>query len=393
MRKWLMLAGSLMVLWLLLWGAISVRMATLPAGRGETVTCMGYRFGYWMVLPFAFFLYPLEPLRITAHAGLATAVAVGLFALLLVLVEKRRKHRGAFPPSPGGSVRSRRAFLARNAGRVLGVATVGMAADAIALAPQRIQARRYRIPIRGLPDTLDGLRIVQLSDTHYGPFVTLNYLREVIRQANAEMPDVVVLTGDYVHQSPMAIRAGIEIFGELRARHATVAVLGNHDHWEGADACRAEFQKLGIPMLDNRRRFFARDGFVPAPNGECLCLAGVGDLWEDEVLIARTLADVPQEMPRIVLSHNPDVAEVAPRDERIDLMLSGHTHGGQVWLPGFGTPKVPSFYGQKYAGGLVEAPTCQVIVSRGVGMAILPVRFFVPPEFSVITLSRALPRG
>ena len=112
----------------------------------------------------------------------------------------------------------------------------------------------------------------------------------------------------------------------------------------------------------------------------------MGDLWEDRVSFNDALAGVPEDMPRIVLSHNPDVAETMPAGFRVDLMCAGHTHGGQVWVPTLGTPIVPSRYGSKYAGGLVQGPHCRVLVSRGVGMAILPVRFRVRPELVVIDL-------
>jgi hypothetical protein len=94
-------------------------------------------------------------------------------------------------------------------------------------------------------------------------------------------------------------------------------------------------------------------------------------------------------MPRLLLAHNPDTAEQVKPTQRVDLMLSGHTHGGQVYLPGLGTPVVPSSYGQKYAGGLCAGPTCPVIVSRGVGMALLPMRLGVPPEIGYLILTRA----
>jgi hypothetical protein len=104
--------------------------------------------------------------------------------------------------------------------------------------------------------------------------------------------------------------------------------------------------------------------------------------------LRKTLEGVSESMPRIVLAHNPDTAETVPPGVRVDLMCSGHTHGGQVSLPLVGTPIVPSEYGSRYAGGLCLGPSCPVVVSRGVGMAILPVRFRVPPEIGVIELVR-----
>jgi hypothetical protein len=123
--------------------------------------------------------------------------------------------------------------------------------------------------------------------------------------------------------------------------------------------------------------------------GESLCIAGVGDVWTDEVSFTKALRGIPEDMPRIVLSHNPDVAETMDSHHRVDLMLSGHTHGGQVRLPVIGAPACPSHYGMKYLGGKCHGPQCPVIVSRGIGLAGIPLRFRVPPELCVITLVKA----
>jgi predicted MPP superfamily phosphohydrolase len=124
---------------------------------------------------------------------------------------------------------------------------------------------------------------------------------------------------------------------------------------------------------------------------EGLCLAGVGDLWEDRCDYGAALDGVAGGVPRILLSHNPDVAEEAgflQSGYRVDLMLSGHTHGGQVSLPGVGAPVTNSRFGQKYAKGLVAGPVCPVFVSRGLGMTVMPVRWGVRPEIAVIELER-----
>jgi len=228
-----------------------------------------------------------------------------------------------------------------------------------------------------------------VSDTHYGPFVSLSYLRSVIQQANALSADLIVLTGDYVHRTPKAIGPGVGVLKQLQARLGVVGVLGNHDHWEGAQAVREAFAQADIPLMDNRRCYLGRDFLRPdADAGEVIGIGGVGDLWEDEVRFDQALGGMPQSVPRIVLAHNPDTAERIPPEFRVDLMLSGHTHGGQISIPGYGPPVVPSAYGQRYAGGWCAGPRCPVIVSRGVGMAILPVRFGVPPEIGEITLIR-----
>lgn len=281
---------------------------------------------------------------------------------------------------------SRRQMLAR-AG-LLGAGTVGISASGYATyyEPDALKLREYTLPIADLPPSLDGLRIVQFADSHYGPYITLRYLRYALDLANSLAPDVLVLNGDYV-QVGAAIEPGITLFERAQARLGIAAVLGNHDHWEGAERCRAAFKSVGIPLIDNTRVFLTANGFRNAlPAGEALCLGGVGDLWCDEVLPEVAFREVPAAMPRILVSHNPDMAEVLPKDLRIDLMLSGHTHGGQVRLPVLGAPFVPSQYGKRYLGGLCQGPQCPVLVSRGIGMAGFPVRLGVPPELCHITL-------
>ncbi|MCP4640253.1 MAG: metallophosphoesterase [bacterium] len=285
---------------------------------------------------------------------------------------------------------TRRTFLAAAATFVPPAACTGLAAHAVCWAPQRVRVARYRLPIRGLPPELAGLRVAHLSDTHYGSTMAMSYLERVVAETNALQPDLVVLTGDYVLSPHSAIEPGIRLFSALAPRIGSVGVLGNHDHWTDPGLCREIFADIGIPLIDNGQRFVttART-LVDEPPDTGLCLGGVGDLWTDRVQFDQAVADTPDAMPRLILAHNPDTAEQAPSGTRIDLMLSGHTHGGQVRLPAVGTPVVPSRYGSKYAGGLVDGPQCRVLVSRGIGMAPMPVRHRVPPEIVLMGLVTA----
>ncbi len=268
---------------------------------------------------------------------------------------------------------------------------LGTALYSVLVEPSWLRLRRYELKIANLPPELDGLKLGHFSDSHYGPLVGLMHIRRAIAMLNAEEPDLVLLTGDYVHETPASIPDGISVLTSLKARLGSLAVLGNHDHWEGAEACRAEFARHRLPLIDNQRVFLSARGLSDRPVGPCLAICGVGDLWEDSVDPEKALQDVPADCPRVLLSHNPDVAELLPDrfpQLRFDLQLSGHTHGGQVSFPGLGTPIVPSAYGPRYAGGLVQGPAWPVVVSRGVGLAVLPVRFRVPPEVGLITLRR-----
>lgn len=277
----------------------------------------------------------------------------------------------------------------------------GFSANVILVEPGRLVAREYTIPIKDLPTSLEGLRIAHLSDFHLGDYIGLPHIQRAIAMANEFQPHVALLTGDYVQGTDKSFEpVARTIADELKPMHGYAATLGNHDHWHGRLNAQDSFAKHGIPLIDNDRKFFSVSGFAQSPVAESICIGGIGDLWEDEIDYLKATADAPESMPRLILSHNPDTAEMfsglsqrkrarAAGPTRVDLMLSGHTHGGQVRLPYLGTPVTPSYYGQKYAGGLVEGPDWRVLISRGLGMAGLPVRLGVPPEVVLVTLVRA----
>jgi uncharacterized protein len=259
--------------------------------------------------------------------------------------------------------------------------------------PLSLRVRRYDLPIADLPPSLDGLRLVQISDTHLGPRISEAFLREVVARAVALKPDGFLLTGDYIHAGDKHIELAADIFGPLvrgEGARPTFGVLGNHDWYGDAAALSRLLESRGVRMIDNGRLFIGDDRTVTdrADRG-ALCVAGLGDLIGDRILPGRALDGVPREMPRLVLAHNPDTAElpeIVRGGRRIDAMFSGHTHGGQVSLPIFGPPVTLSRYGRKYIGGVVEGPACRVVMSRGIGMSILPVRIGVPPELVEVRL-------
>jgi predicted MPP superfamily phosphohydrolase len=274
-------------------------------------------------------------------------------------------------------------------------AATGVAAAAaypVLAEPHRLSLSRRSFPMRDLPPALDGLRIVQLTDIHLGPWTSVGRVQRIVDCANRLDPDLIALTGDYVIRAPEYIPQVASALANLRARVGVVAVLGNHDWYQGGPRCASEITRGGAHVIDNTRRFVTPDRTLSdTPTG--LCVAGIGDLWCDRQDYDAALGRLPPDMPRLLLSHNPDVAEepaFVRCGHRVDLMLAGHTHGGQVRLPLVGAPFTNSRYGQKYARGLVRGPTCPVFVCRGLGMTYLPVRFGSVPEIAVIELRRAL---
>jgi predicted MPP superfamily phosphohydrolase len=270
----------------------------------------------------------------------------------------------------------RRKFL-----KMAGVATLG-SVTATGIYPfleaKWCRLARQTITLPNLPSVFRGTTLALVSDVHHGPFVPLVYIRHIVEMTNSLKPDLVLLTGDYVSRNSSYIAPGIETLGKLEAKLGRFAVLGNHDHWESAWESSHALSQAGFTQTDNT-------GFWIERRGARLRICGVGDLWTDRQDPWSALGDATNRDAVILLSHNPDFAETL-RDRRVGLMLSGHTHGGQVVLPGFGAPIVPSRYGQKYLHGLVQGPRCQVFITRGVGTVTPPVRFLCRPEVVLITL-------
>ncbi|HEX8203285.1 MAG TPA: metallophosphoesterase, partial [Isosphaeraceae bacterium] len=240
---------------------------------------------------------------------------------------------------------------------------------------------RVTLGVPNLPRAFVGSTIAFLSDIHHGPFVPLGYIRDVVSTVNALEPEVVALGGDYVHKHRKYITPGIAELGRLEAKLGRFAVLGNHDHWEGPEETRAALADAGIDVVTNAGVWLER-------GGQRLRICGVGDLWEDTQDIAAAVGSATDRDAVILLSHNPDFVEDL-RDRRVGLVLSGHTHGGQAVLPGYGAPWAPTRYGTKYLRGLVQGPVSRVFVTRGVGTVGPPARFFCRPEIVSITLVAA----
>lgn len=290
------------------------------------------------------------------------------------------------PPNP-----SRRAFLLDGPLALGGVAVTGASAHSVLVEPFNLRIERYTIPIRDLPSSLGGLRLLQISDTHLGPFVPPDFIQRVVARAIELAPDAFLLTGDYVHRRTDCNRRAAELFRPLVATGRPVlGVLGNHDWFGNGTHMAGCLSAAGIRMIDNARVYVdaASRALLDSPPASGLCIAGLGDFSKDTMDIDAALGGVPDHMPRVLLQHQPDAAEdpLILDAPRIDLMLSGHTHGGQIRFPILGAPVTLSRYGQKYAGGLAQGPRSPVIVSRGLGMSFLPVRIGVRPELVEITL-------
>ena len=221
-------------------------------------------------------------------------------------------------------------------------------------------------------EKLKGLKIVFASDFHFKPYEKYR-LKKIVHRINAQNADIILLGGDYVngHKRGNTLDTSViaKWLGGLKSKYGTFAVMGNHDGWQGKKDVIEAFEKEGMTVLENSAIDFGT-----------FSVAGVEDLQTGSPDTEKAVRNI--KTPIILLSHTPDIIEKIP--ENISLTLCGHTHGGQVKL---GRPLVvPSKYGTKYAYGRYKTEGGQMIVSRGLGTSILPVRFNCPPEILVIDM-------
>ncbi len=285
-------------------------------------------------------------------------------------------------PSVPGSVSSPKGML-KTLVFSLGILLTGLAVWAIVIEPSSLRVENYSVAIPGWPVHLSGLRIAILADLHTGsPFNDLNKLREIVGTTNAADCDLILLAGDLVIQGvlggtfvPPEDSAGI--LKMLSAPLGVYAVLGNHDWWLNAQRVRKALEAVQIPVLED-------DAVEITGRRGSFWLSGISDFWEGAHDVTRALSKVPSTMPVITFTHNPDVFPDIP--PRVALTIAGHTHGGQVALPVLGRPVVPSRYGERFAVGHIVEQGRHLFVSTGLGTSILPVRFRVPPEISILTV-------
>lgn len=237
---------------------------------------------------------------------------------------------------------------------------------------------RIEITLDRLPKKLDGLKCVHLSDIHHSPLTDIKHIERAVKFANRLKPDIVLLTGDYVSHESDYIAPVAETLAKLRSPMGTFACLGNHDHWTDAGLVTELFRGEGITMLVN-------EGLRIGSNGASFWLAGVDDHMVGQTdVVAALKGSFPDEV-KILLAHNPVIFRQAAK-KRVDLTLSGHTHGGQIKLR---DNEKRIIRRRKLSSGLHERDSSQIYITRGIGTVVLPVRYQCPPEISLLTLRAA----
>jgi uncharacterized protein len=270
----------------------------------------------------------------------------------------------------------RRRFLAA-AGAAAGAA---LAADALLIEPGRIQLSRHRVPVTGLPTALDGLRIAHVTDLHLP--ACRSQAEKVAGLLAAERPDVVLHTGDAV-ETPAGIPVLSDLASALRGTAATAAVLGNWEHRDPrvVDGTSRAWESAGVPLLRNANTAL-RVG------NSALAFVGLADLLMARPDLDAARRDLPTDAVEVWLGHEPELADYRPGAVPPPaLFLAGHTHGGQIRVPGL-PPITPPGSGRYVEGWYRTAPV-PLYVSRGIGMAEIRARFRCPPELPVFELTRA----
>lgn len=282
---------------------------------------------------------------------------------------------------------------------VLGLALLGgtIVAYAYFIEPRRLVIVEEHLTVPNLDPKLDGLRIVAIADIHTGSnHVPPDRLRLVVEKANEQNADIILLLGDYVSETGRRrtaqekrdsgdgteLRIPVDIIADnlqgFSAKYGTYAIIGNHDWWHNEKKISAEFDRVGIRVLNNE--------IANIQVGESTVrLWGIEDLWQNRRVPAEVFENLADKMNVIAMTHNPDSLLTAPAGFAV--MFAGHSHGGQINFPIFG-PFSP-FNDPRFMDGHAEVDGKHVYVTSGIGTSVLPFRWRVPPEIAVVTLNAA----
>lgn len=306
------------------------------------------------------------------------AVAI-IFGLVLFLLREARR---PVQPGPWGRNPRWQKRLRLTLGAI--ILLIGLAAFwGFLIEPGRLVTRQETIQIQNWPSQLNGLKVAVISDIHADDwFVDNKKMRSIVDRTNQLQPELIVILGDYMagdgwvtsHVEPEVFAA---VLKDLRAPLGVYSVLGNHDWWYNGGKVRQALEQNGIKVLED-------EVLQVNARGTSLWLIGLSDLWTRKPKIIETTSTIPEGQPVIALTHNPDIFPQLP--ERVQLLLAGHTHGGQVRFPLIGSVVESSKFGERYGGGHVFENNHHLFVSTGIGTSIMPVRFGVPPEIVLLTL-------
>lgn len=245
--------------------------------------------------------------------------------------------------------------------------------------PYGIETKVIVIESNQIPAEFDGKKIVFLSDVHFGswPFFNQERTENLVNQVNALHPDIILLGGDYVSDEPPYVNPCFTTLSKLNAPLGVYGVLGNNDP-----------PNESIEAMKNADiKYIGNSGFWIENQGSKIRIGGIGDMQTDIQNQDAAISDASENDFVMLVSHNPDFFPLLDKS-KVDLMLSGHTHGGQITFFGLWAPTVHSQYGNKYRTGVIKDNNTKLVVSNGIGTIILPMRFFAPPQIIVLELKK-----
>ncbi|MDU1892300.1 MAG: metallophosphoesterase [Dysgonomonas sp.] len=238
-----------------------------------------------------------------------------------------------------------------------------------------------------IPDAFVGKKIIFISDIHCNKYFAPEDVRKLVSDINKRKPDIILIGGDNVGKDSTYYKPFFDEIGKLQSKHGIFSVLGNHDHWEGRDLIQQNIINCGFNVCDNKS-YWIKEG------NDSIKIGGVGEYWEDVQILNNTIGDILASDFCILLSHNPDYMEDM-NTNKVDLMLSGHTHAGQVTFFGLWAPVMPGMMhpeypqtDQKYRYDWIKKDDTSLYITSGIGMGDFPFRFFAAPEIVEITLKK-----
>lgn len=248
--------------------------------------------------------------------------------------------------------------------------------------PNWLEVTHTQIPVKGLPEPFEGYKFALVSDPHWPEGIDQGFMTRVGDLIQLECVKAVLVPGDLVDQSSGKKVSLKGVFDNWTAPDGQFATLGNHDHWSGAKHVTQELaENTPLKLLDNEFHLIEK-------KGTAIAIVGVDDYTDGFMDVDKAFAGLDPEIPRILMSHNPDVAHDMTGDYRVDLQVSGHMHGGQVNLFGW-APVTPSRYDQTFVRGLVQGRKNLVYVTRGICRTKIHLRVGSRPEVSIIELVSA----
>ena len=262
------------------------------------------------------------------------------------------------------------------------VAVSATAAYALVVEPLNYRITETDIFIRDLPQAFEGFRITQLTDLHHSRILGIREIRNVVDLAQQTEPDMFVLTGDYSTSYRRYIEPCAEELSRLIAPEGVWAVLGNHDHYTDPELTTRALQRQHIAVMNNINTTIRR-------GSDAIQLSGIDDWTWNGTDWAKAFAGLKTNTPTILLSHQPTVLDFEQTKD-VSLILSGHTHGGQLNFPFLGAPASLFTKDMRYARGLFQRGETQLYVSTGTGVIGLPVRLGARPEIAVLRLRRKI---